>query len=77
MAEDRFDGLFMNAVQQSQGIENFFENLFSFMRRKTDLFTQETTAKTMINAALDKHTKLFNEDKVRQAAIAKKKAEEA
>ena len=65
MAEDRFDGLFMNAVQQAQGIENFFENLFSFMRRKTDLFTQEATAKTMINAALDKHTKLFNEDKAR------------
>lgn len=31
----------------------------------------------MVNAALDKHIKLFNDDKVRQAAIAKKKAEEA
>ena len=29
----------MNAVQQAQGIENFFEALFGFMRRKTDLFT--------------------------------------
>jgi hypothetical protein len=31
----------------------------------------------MINAALDKQIKLFNDDKARQAAIAKKKAEEA
>jgi hypothetical protein len=42
MAEERFDGLFMNAVQQAQGIENFFDSLFGFMRRKTDLYTQET-----------------------------------
>jgi hypothetical protein len=47
------------------------------MRRKTDLYTQETSARTMINAALDKQIKLFNDDKARQAAIAKKKAEEA
>jgi hypothetical protein len=77
MAEERFDGLFMNAVQQAQGIENFFDSLFAFMRRKTDLFTKETSSRTMINDALEKHIKLFNEDKVRQAAIAKKKAEEA
>lgn len=31
----------------------------------------------MINAALEKHIKIFADDKARQAAIAKKKAEEA
>ena len=59
MAEERFDGLFMNAVQQAQGIENFFESLFGFMRRKTDLYTQEANARAMVNAALDKNIKLF------------------
>ena len=37
----QFDGLFMSAIQQSQGITQFYDNLFSFMRRKTDFFTQE------------------------------------
>jgi hypothetical protein len=29
------------------------------MRRKTDLFTQEETAKKMVNRELDRHLKLF------------------
>jgi len=42
MADDeKFDGLFMSAIQNSQGIDNFFTALFSFMRRKTDFFSQE------------------------------------
>jgi len=47
------------------------------MRRKTDLYTKESEARSMVNAALDRNIKLFNDDKARQAAIAKKKAEEA
>jgi hypothetical protein len=39
MAEDRFDGLFMTAVQQNEGIDNFFQSLFSFMRRRTDFYS--------------------------------------
>mmetsp|Transcript_12892 Transcript_12892/g.17675 ORF Transcript_12892/g.17675 Transcript_12892/m.17675 type:complete len:329 (+) Transcript_12892:28-1014(+) len=38
MAEDRFDGMFLTIAQQSQGIEPLLDNLFSFMRRKTDFF---------------------------------------
>ena len=48
-AQDRFDGLFMTAVQQAQGIEGFFDCLFSFFGRKTDLYSQETRAMTMVN----------------------------
>jgi len=65
MAEERLDGLFMNAVQQSQGIENFFENIFGFMRRKTDFFTMKDQANVIVNKALEKHAKIFSEDKVR------------
>lgn len=39
--DPRFDGLFMQAIQQCQGIDNFYNYLFSFMRRKTDFFTME------------------------------------
>ena len=51
--EDRFDGLFMTAIQQSQGIDNFFNNLFSFMRRKTDFFTLADKSKTIVLSSLD------------------------
>jgi hypothetical protein len=46
------------------------------MRRKTDLFTLEDQARKTVNASMEKHMKLFQEDKVRQDAIARKKKEE-
>lgn len=49
----------MGVVQQAQGIDNFFDALFGFMRRKTDLFTQEESSKKMVNRELDRHLKLF------------------
>lgn len=52
---DKFDGLFMTAVQQAQGIENFFDALFGFFGRKTDLFEKEDVAKHMVNSNLTKH----------------------
>ena len=39
--QERFDGLFMSAIQNAHGIENFFDAMFSFMRRKTDFFTNQ------------------------------------
>ena len=75
MEDPRFDGLFMSAIQQCQGIENFYEALFSFMRRKTDFFAGEEKSFTIVNKYLKKHSDLFNADKVRQEAIEKKKAE--
>ena len=38
--EEQFDGLFLNILQQAKGIDNFFECLFSCLRRKSDFFTQ-------------------------------------
>lgn len=66
----------MSTVQQAQGIDNFFDALFAFMRRKTDLFTLEDQARKTVNAAMDKHIKLFQEDKERKEAVARKKQEE-
>lgn len=57
--EEKFDGLFLTAVQGAQGIENFYNNLFSFMRRKTDFFTLDEKARTMLIDAYEHHSKLF------------------
>lgn len=73
--QDKFDGLFMTAVQQSQGIDKFFDNLFSFMRRKTDFFTSDQSS-DLVNKAMKEHERLFKEDKQREAAIKKKQEEE-
>ena len=76
MSEEKFDGLFMTAVQQSQGIENFFTNLFSFMRRKTDFFTFEDKARGIVNTPLNEHMKIFHDDKKREALLKQKQEEE-
>lgn len=74
--DERFDGLFMTAIQQSNGIDNFFNNLFSFMRRKTDFFTLSDKSKSIVLSALDDHLSQFNEQKQREAALrAKQEAE--
>lgn len=67
--EERFDGLFMTAIQQSQGIDNFFNNLFSFMRRKTDFFTLADKSKLIVSKALEEHLKAYTDDKQREAAL--------
>lgn len=77
MEDERFDGVLMGVVQQAHGINNFYEALFGFMRRKTDFFSQEDVSRKMVNEIMEKHCKLFQEDKKRQDAIARKKAEEA
>ena len=73
--DGRLDGLFMTAVQQSQGIDNFFDNLFGFMNRKTDFLTQEGKAYEMVNKYLNKHITAHKQQREVQAAIEKKKAE--
>lgn len=40
--EERFDGMLMGLVQQSQGIDGFFDAFYGFLRRKTDFFTNES-----------------------------------
>jgi hypothetical protein len=60
--EEKFDGLFMTAIQQSQGIENFFGNLFSCMRRKTDFFKFGDKSKIIVSSALEEQLKIYNDD---------------
>ena len=76
MADERFDGLFMSAIQQAQGIENFYDAMFSFMRRKTDFFSNETSSFQTVANNFEKHKKLYSEDSKRQALIKQKQDEE-
>lgn len=74
--EEKFDGLFMTAIQQSQGIDNFFANLFSFMRRKTDFFTLADKSRGIVLQALDVNLQQFADDKKREAALKAKQEQE-
>lgn len=45
------------------------------MGRKTDFFTQETQALTIVTKALTRNIEIFKKEKARKEAIEKKKAE--
>lgn len=75
--DERFDGLFLNAVQQSQGIDNFFNNLFGFMRRKTDFYQAEELSREKVLAHFEANLALYKNDKVKADKLkAKKEADE-
>ena len=74
--EEKFDGLFMTAVQGSQGINNFFNNMFSFLRRKTDFFTAPEQSRKIVVDTLEEHIRTFQEDKAREAALKAKQEQE-
>lgn len=73
---DIFDGILMNVVQKAEGIEGFYEAIFSFMRRKTDFYSSTEKGKTCVIAAFNRHAALFNENKERQELIKQKQDEQ-
>jgi hypothetical protein len=50
--------------------------MFSFMRRKTDFFSNETSSFQTVANNFEKHKKLYSEDSKRQALIKQKQDEE-
>ena len=50
-----FDGVFMSALDRSQGVEIFFDRLFGFFKRKTDFYDDETYTMGVINSTVKKH----------------------
>lgn len=77
--DERFDGLYLNVAQTTQGIEPLLDTVFSFLRRKTDFFdgppgsgdagTQVAIDK--VQQVVQKHAALYTQKK---AAETKKKA---
>eukprot|EP00605_Chrysophyceae_sp_TOSAG23-4_P001267 GSChrysophyteH1.ASY1.ANO1.1378.1 assembled CDS len=87
--DDRFDNLFMTVAQQAQGIEPLLDQLFGFLRRKTDFYTAPPDKiHSMVVGALKKQGEVYDqeqarkaaakekEDKRKKAAAAKKKADQ-
>lgn len=58
--DERFDGMFLAIAQQSQGIEPLLDNLFSFLRRKTDFYTGASSEQieSLVLKVVRKHTTL-------------------
>ena len=73
MSTERFDGLFLNAVQQSQGIDNFFNNLFCFMRRKTDFYSADDMSRQKVLDHFEANRKIYKDDKEKAEKIKIKK----
>ncbi len=79
--DDRFDGLYLNVANQTQGIEPLLDTVFSFLRRKSDFFagppgssnakddagTEAAIAK--VNEVLKKHADIYLRDKRRKDEI--------
>eukprot|EP01039_Chlorochromonas_danica_P005072 gene5072-5571_t len=73
MDTERFDGMFLSIAQQSQGIEPLLDNLFSFLRRKTDFYTGApvTTIEEVVLKVVRKHAAISEQEQAE-----KKKAKE-
>jgi hypothetical protein len=80
MEEERYDGVFMGVVQNAQGIDNFMDALFSFMRRKTDFFSNEAQANSIVKQKFSRQLDLYKEaeleKKARADRLAKAKLQE-
>jgi len=79
--DDRFDGLYVNIANQTQGIEPLLDTVFSFLRRKSDFFNGPPgsgengteNAINTVNAVLQKHADIYLKDKKkREDEIAKR-----
>jgi len=75
--EGRFDGVLLGIVQQSGGIDGFFNAVFGFLRRKTDFFINQKGAEEIIVKASHTHyTKYQEQKKAEDLAREKKKEKE-
>lgn len=81
--DDRFDGLYLNVAQTTQGIEPLLDSVFSFLRRKTDFFAGPPgSGEKGVDAAIQKvqdvvskHADIYKADKAKKTgSTAKKKS---
>jgi hypothetical protein len=70
MADERFDGMLLGMAQQSQGIQPLLDNVFGFLRRKTDFFTGASRGEIdkLVQDCLDKQHRLAKADADKEAA---------
>ena len=72
-SDERFDSLFMTVAQQAQGIEPLLDQLFGFLRRKTDFYTAPPDKiHSMVMGALKKQGEVYDQDQAKKAAAREK-----
>lgn len=69
MDDERFDGLYLNVAQTTRGIDPLLHTLFSFLRRKTDFFTEKGTDVAMekINEVMRQHVEIIKNQEKKKA----------
>ncbi|EJK72236.1 hypothetical protein THAOC_06245 [Thalassiosira oceanica] len=69
--DERFDGLYMQVANQTQGIEPLLDTVFSFLRRKSDFFSGPPGSEPgkgteiavgKVNEVLKKHLDMYSKD---------------
>ena len=68
----RYDKFLMQILDTNQGFEGYFDAVLGVLGRSTDFFSREGMAKDIINAAMRKHIKQFNDNTMVQKALADK-----
>jgi hypothetical protein len=75
-SEDRFDGMYLSLTQQCGGINPLFESLFSFLRRKTDFFTESPDRiEAVVLEQVRKQADIADQDRKRKQTAETKRAE--
>jgi hypothetical protein len=73
---EQFDGLFMTALQQGHGIQNFFDSFFGFLYRKTDFFQDKEKSWDYTNTSYKTFLRKYEEKKEKEEKKKKKEEEE-
>lgn len=63
MEEGKYDGVLISMLQDGKSYESLFDNLFGFLRRKTDFFSDWKKAETIIASAGKTHIEQYMKDK--------------
>lgn len=74
MEEERYDGVFMGVVQNAQGIDNFMDAMFGFLRRKTDFFSNASFSDNIVKQKYGRHLQLYQEAELEKSARAERQA---
>ena len=70
MADERaFDSVFRNAMERCSGVDNFFDRLFGFFSRNTDLFDDELDTLQIIDRTVKKHIKQYKSEMAKENAV--------
>lgn len=74
MEENKWDGVLFNMLQDNKSYEVFFDNLFGFLRRKTDFFSNWKNAESIIANTGKTHIERYQKDKKEEEAKKEEKS---